>query len=245
MRSFRIEICCGSADDVIEAYRAGADRTELNADLFMGGLTPTVGTLQVAKKYAPIPVMCMIRPRGGGFCYTDREFDTALADARLLLDHGADGIVFGFLRPDGTIDKERCQEMAGLASGRTTVFHRAIDVVPDWRQAIDLLTEIGITRILTSGQNQSASLGADIIRDMRLYAGEKIEILPGSGITPENAANVLDRTGCSQIHMSMHKICCDTSTQANPHIHFGGALYPPEDQYKTIDGARLARFTRE
>ena len=91
------EVCCGSAEDAIEAAKGGAQRVELNSDLFHGGLTPTVGALQVAKRHIDIPVMCMVRPREGGFCYTDVEFEVMLADARALLDAGADGIVFGFL----------------------------------------------------------------------------------------------------------------------------------------------------
>lgn len=100
-----VEICCGSVDDVLEAQRAGAHRVELNSSLFLGGLTPTIGALMEAKRLAPgMQVMTMVRPRAGGFCYTQADYRTALVDARELLGHGADGIVFGFLRSDGTVD---------------------------------------------------------------------------------------------------------------------------------------------
>ena len=102
-----LEVCCGSADDVIQAYKAGADRVELNCDLFHGGLTPTVGSLIAAKRESDIPIMAMIRPREGGFCYTGTEFAAAVEDAKLLLSHGADGLVFGFLHADGTLDETR------------------------------------------------------------------------------------------------------------------------------------------
>ena len=107
MNHVLLEVCCGSADDVIEAYKAGADRVELNSDLFHGGLTPTVGTLAVAKRETDLPIMTMIRPREGGFCYTEAEFQVCLEDARTLLERGADGLVFGFLTSDGEIDLER------------------------------------------------------------------------------------------------------------------------------------------
>ena len=110
-----LEVCCGSADDVIQAHRAGADRVELNSDLFHGGLTPTIGELLVAKRETGMRIMAMVRPREGGFCYTQAEFDTAIEDAKLLLHHGADGLVFGFLHPDGTIDLERTRVLAELA----------------------------------------------------------------------------------------------------------------------------------
>ena len=91
-----LEVCCGSADDVIQAHKAGADRVELNSDLFHGGLTPTLGELVVAKRETGMKIMTMVRPREGGFCYTEAEFATAVEDAMLLLSHGADGLVFGF-----------------------------------------------------------------------------------------------------------------------------------------------------
>ena len=126
----------------------------------------------------------MVRPREGGFCYTQAEFDTALEDAKLLLSHGADGLVFGFLHQDGTLDVERTRIMAELArdAGRESVFHRAIDVTPDWRAALDVLMELGVARVLTSGQQASVPLGADTIRQMGEYAAGRIEILPGGGV---------------------------------------------------------------
>ena len=141
----RIEVCCGSADDVIEAFHAGADRVELNSDLFHGGLTPTVGSLRVAKRETGMPIMTMVRPREGGFCYTPAEFAVCREDARVLLENGADGLVFGFLHEDGTIDRERTRILAetALEAGKEAVFHRAIDVVPDWKRALDSLIRLG------------------------------------------------------------------------------------------------------
>ena len=104
MKKILVEVCCGSADDVIEAKKAGADRVELNSDLFHGGLTPTVGSLLVAKRETGMKIMTMIRPREGGFCYTEAEFAVAIEDAKQLLANGSDGLVFGFLHTDGTID---------------------------------------------------------------------------------------------------------------------------------------------
>jgi copper homeostasis protein len=135
-------------------------------------------------------------------------------------------------------------KMAEIAAERETVFHRAIDVTPDWREALDTLMAIGITRVLTSGHNRSAYFGAPVIAEMIRYAAGRIQILPGAGITPDNASEVIERTGCDQLHMSMHKYRADQSTAHNPDINFGGALYPPEDRFKTVDGERLARFNR-
>lgn len=233
-----LEVCCGSADDVIQAQWAGADRVELNSDLFHGGLTPTLGALIVAKRETGIQVMAMVRPREGGFCYTPAEFDTAVEDAKLLLDYGADGLVFGVLQPDGTLDKGRTRVLAELcrSAGREAVFHRAIDVVPDWRSTLDALAGLGVTRVLTSGQEPDVSLATDTVREMIAYAAGRIQILPGAGITARNMDRVIAETGCSQIHLAAHRQMTDSSVRNNRSIYYGGCLYPPEDRFQVIDG---------
>ena len=240
MGKILLEICCGSADDVIEAEKGGADRVELNSNLFQGGLTPTVGTLRVVKRHTHIPVMTMVRPRAGGFCYTEAEFETAREDAKLLLQNGADGLVFGFLHEDGTVDEERTRELVRIAEGRPCVFHRALDVVPDWKRALDQLIALGVTRVLTSGQRSDVFFALDTIREMIGYADGAIEILPGAGITLENVDRVAAVTGCSQVHLARHKTMPDPSVNNNRSIYYGGALYPPEDRFDVTDCAYVA-----
>lgn len=241
-----LEVCCGSADDVIQACRAGAHRVELNSDLFHGGLTPTIGELLVAKRETGMKIMTMVRPREGGFCYTDAEFATALEDAAQLLANGADGLVFGFLHQNGTLDVERTARLARLAqeAGKETVFHRAIDVVPDWRETLDALMELGITRVLTSGQEPDVSLGTRTVREMIEYAAGRIQILPGAGITARNMDRIIAETGCDQIHLAAHRTQYDTSVSNNRSIYYGGALYPPEDRFSVIDSDYIGGMVR-
>ena len=240
MSQILMEICCGSAEDAIVAARNGADRVELNNNLFQGGLIPSVGTLQVVKQHTGIPVMAMVRPRAGGFCYTDIEMETARADARALLDAGADGLVFGFLHGDGTIDEDRTRAFVELAEGKPCVFHRAIDVVPDWKRGLDTLIRLGVTRVLTSGQESDVFFALDTIREMIAFAGDAIEILPGAGITLRNVDRVVKETGCSQIHLACHKAYPETSVANNRSIYYGGALYPQEDRFEITDGKYVA-----
>lgn len=241
-----LEVCCGSADDVIQAHLAGADRVELNSDLFHGGLTPTLGELIVAKRETCMKIMTMVRPREGGFCYTDAEFATAVEDGKLLLSHGADGLVFGFLHQDGTLDRERTAILADLArtAGREAVFHRAIDVVPDWRAALDELIALGVTRVLTSGQEPDVSLGTATVREMIEYAAGRIQILPGAGITARNMDRIIAETGCRQIHLAAHRPMSDTSVSNNRSIYYGGCLYPPEDRFNIIDSDYIGGMVR-
>lgn len=236
------EVCCGSAEDAIEAARGGAQRVELNSDLFHGGLTPTVGTLRTVKAHCTVPVMCMVRPREGGFYYTDMEFEVMLSDAKVLLENGADGIVFGFLHSDGTVDAERTCKMLRVIGDKTSVFHRAIDVVPDVFAALDTLIDLGVNRVLTSGQMPTVPQGAMTIRRMIEYAAGRIEILPGGGIDANNAAWCRKTIGTDMLHAAVHKTAYDHSCSGNPAIYFGGAVYPPEDRYQITDADGITEF---
>lgn len=240
MNSYLLEVCCGSVEDVLQAERGGADRVELNSSLFHGGLTPSIGELIAAKQMSHLPIMTMVRPRQGGFCYTEAEYRTALADAEMLLEHGSDGLVFGFLNADGTLDVQRTKELARIAGNKTKVFHRAIDVVEDWKGTLSRLIDIGIDRVLTSGQAPDVYYGAPVIREMIEFAQGAIQILPGAGVTLRNVQRLVAETGCDQIHVARFRSYTDGSTAGNPEIFYGGALYPPEDRYDVIDGDYIA-----
>lgn len=235
MDKILVEICCGSAEDVVNAQKGGADRVELNSSLFLGGLTPTVGTLRITKERSSLPVMCMVRPRQGGFCYGEADYAVAKADARLLIDNGSDGLVFGFLHEDGTLDRERCRELVAICGGRPSVFHRAIDVVPDWKRTLSDLIDLGVTRVLTSGQAPNVLYGAPVIKDMIEFAGGAIEILPGGGVDAYTIRRIVRETGATQLHFATPGGRRDSSVSRNPAITFGGALHPAEDSYGVVD----------
>jgi copper homeostasis protein len=241
MKNILLEICCGSIDDAIQAEKGGADRVELCSALFLGGLTPSIGTIKEAKQRLKIPVMAMVRPRGGGFCYTDAEFATMERDAEAAIESESDGVVFGILQDGGAIDVRRTKRMRQLIGKRQAVFHRAFDVTPDPFKALEQLVDLGITRVLTSGQKDTVPEGVELIAELIERAGKRIEILPGGGgLRPFNMAEIIDKTGCHQVHMTAWGTVRDSSTQARPEVTFGGALHPPEDQYDVTD-ARLVR----
>lgn len=244
MNKYLLEVCCGSVEDVLQAEKGGADRVELNSCLFHGGLTPSVGELIVAKRLSKLPVMTMVRPRQGGFCYTDAEYKTALADAEALLENGADGLVFGFLNADGTLDAGRTRELVRMAGDKTKVFHRAIDVAEDWRKMLGQLIEIGVDRVLTSGLAPDVYYGVDVIREMVDFAQGAIQILPGAGVNLKNVDAIIERTGCDQIHVAKFRQYTDPSTGNNRDIFYGGALYPPEDRYDVIDGDYISEIRK-
>ena len=159
---------------------------------------------------------------------------------------GADGIVFGFLNEDGTVDKEHTADFLSVIRAEkpdiVTVFHRAIDVVPDIFAALDALIELKVDRVLTSGQRASAVKGAETIRKMVEYAAGRIDILPGAGITNENVHDFIEAAGVKSVHASARSVRYDTSVNGNDEIFFGGLIDGkgvPEDEYKVTDPVRV------
>jgi copper homeostasis protein len=240
MERVRLEICCGSLDDALEAGAGGADRVELCSCLFLGGLTPSYGAVVEAKRRLSIPVVVMARPRGGGFCYTEAEMAAMERDTEMAVAHGADGVVFGILTEDGRIDIERSKRLRRLIGDREAVFHRAFDVTPDPFRALDELIDLGITRVLTSGQCDTVWEGLDLIRRLVDYAKDRIRIMPGGGIKPYQFEKVIAATGCREIHVAAWKTQRDDSTRHRPLVTFGGALYPPENLYDVTDRSVVA-----
>ena len=239
-----LEICTASVDDCLAAQEGGAHRVELNAALALGGLTPSLGTLIEARAALDIPIIVMIRPRPGGFAYSPRDFAAMQRDADLALEHGADGIAFGILTEDGRLDEPRCRQLTAQAESRETVFHRAFDVVPDPADTLEQLIDLGVTRVLTSGQEANAYNGAAPIARFVQQAAGRIEILPGGGINRFTLADILARTGCTQVHASLTTTRTDASTQTRPHITFGGSFRAPEDRFSTTDAAAVADLCR-
>ena len=244
MNRVQLEICCGSLDDAVEAAAGGADRVELCSALFLGGLTPSYGALVEAKRRLSIPVIFMARPRGGGFCYTPVEMAAMERDTEMAVAHGADGVVFGILEDDGRVDIARTRRLRSLAGNREAVFHRAFDVTPDPFRALDELVDLGITRILTSGQCDTVWEGLPLIRRLVEYAGDRVQIMPGGGIKPYQFDEVIEKTGCRHIHVAAWTSQRDASTSRRPEVTFGGALYPPEDRYDMTDRAIVADLAR-
>jgi len=235
MANILLEICCGSLDDAIQAEKGGADRVELCSALFLGGLTPSIGTVQEATRRLRIPVIAMVRPRGGGFCYTNTEFSTMERDTEAAIDAGADGIVFGILKEDGRIDRRRTARIIRVIGKHQAVFHRAFDVTPDPFEALEQLIDLGVTRVLTSGQEVRAPEGVELIAELVEQAGKRIEILPGGGIRPHNMNALVRRTRCAQIHMTAWNQVEDRSTRANRKVTFVGTSRPREDSYDQTD----------
>jgi len=211
-QGIKIEICCGGLDDVVASADGGAHRVELNSALELGGLTPSIGTLRLALEKTSLEIIAMLRPRGGGFWYSDEEFETMLIDLDLLLESGAHGIAFGILTRSGELDDERCKiifDRMDKCGGREAVFHMAYDeATTEAFEMLSRLESLGFARLLTKGRAETAMLGAESLKkyiDFTVTKGMKLEILPGGSIRPSNACEIVTKTGAAQLHGRLHR----------------------------------------
>ncbi len=237
-----IEICLDSVQSIIAAEKGGANRVEFCSDLFEGGLTPTLGSFLVAKEKATIPINVMIRPRGGDFCYSELEFETMLADVRLFRDAGANALVFGILTPDGQVDKERSRTLLEATRPLEVTFHRAFDMTRDPYQAMEDLIELGVNRVLTSGQEASVPEGLDLLSDLLKRYGDKIVIMPGAGINERNFVRIHQMLHAREYHMYLHSEYQSPMVYRPDHIYMGGLLRQPEFIIQHTDVDRVSHM---
>lgn len=199
---FELEVCVDRMDHALAAAGAGATRIEYNQALDLGGLTPSPSACQMLVKECPVPIVAMLRPHAYNFTYSPREQACILRECEALLDTGVQGIVFGSLLPSGLLDLAFLARVVHVCQDREVVLHRAFDAIPDQLEALPALIEIGVRRILTSGGAATALAGRERLRSLQQMAGQRLEILPGGGVTADSLPKLLEATGCSQFHGS-------------------------------------------
>lgn len=198
-----LEICCYSVECAVTAQQRGADRIELCAAPKEGGLTPSYGVLKSARQQVSIPVHPIVRPRGGDFCYTAGEFSAMLEDIALIRDLGFPGLVIGLLDEEGNVDIPAMRQVMAAANGLAVTFHRAFDMCKNPLQAFDNLAELGVARVLTSGQQSSAEKGLKLITELKAHSGVPI-IMAGAGVRASNLEQFLN-AGVKELHSSAGK----------------------------------------
>jgi copper homeostasis protein len=196
-----LEIACFNAESAVIAQNSGADRIELCRNYDEGGLTPSRETILKVKSLVKIPVHVIIRPRGGNFVYSGTEIKEMKSDILFCKENNIQGVVFGVLTSENKIDIQLCKILAELAHPMKAVFHRAIDYCDDMHSSYSDLILIGVDKVLTSGGKQNAEEGAQDLKDLQNYFGNKIDIIAGGGVRSSNVRRILC-SECREIHSS-------------------------------------------
>ena len=239
------EVCVDSVDSAVAAEQGGATRVELCAALLEGGLTPSAGTIAITRAQVSIGLQVMIRPRGGDFLYSDTEFTSMKHDIELAKQLGSNGVVFGLLTAAGDIDSDRTRVLLDHAKPMNVTFHRAFDMTRDPIAALGTLIELGINRVLTSGQEVSALEGAELVHGLLVHADDKIIVMPGGGITEQNIKKVLDTTGAKEIHVTGTRTKNSPMTFRNDRCFMGGVIRPPEYSMIITDADRIRALVQQ
>ncbi|MCQ2005736.1 copper homeostasis protein CutC [Rhizobium sp. NRK18] len=232
-----LEVCIDDEIGMMAAYRGGAGRLELCSALSIGGLTPTPGLIAAAVNLS-IPCYAMIRPRDGDFVYSESEFSMLMREIDMVRRAGVDGVVLGATLPDGRLDYNLLKILTGHSEGLGMTLHRAIDLVPDFDEAVEMAISLGFERILTSGGKRTAPEGVDVLERAIEVAAGRISIMPGSGVNSETIDVLLPRLKTNEIHGS----CSVSVPVSNPKVIELG--FAPTNPKKTDETSVRALKTK-
>jgi copper homeostasis protein len=194
------EVCVESFNEALKAINAGATRIELCDNLTAGGTTPSFGTIKKCLEKLPVPVMVMIRPRGGNFNYSQEEFEIMQEDILQCKELGADGVVFGLLDANRNVDEERTKLLVQMARPMQVTFHKAIDEAANIMDSVAFLKEIGIERVLSSGGKKSAADGRKTLNRMIELAAPQLSIIVAGKVTYENFDEIRKKIPSGEYH---------------------------------------------
>lgn len=240
---YKIEICANSVASCLEAQKGGAYRVELCAGIPEGGTTPSYGEIAVARELLNIKLNIIIRPRGGDFLYSDVEHKTMLHDIEIAKKLGVDGVVIGCLKADGTIDMERNRELIAAAEGMSVTFHRAFDMCKNPFESLEQIIALGCDRLLTSGQQPTAIEGISLLSQLVEKAGDRIIIMPGSGVNEDNIAILADQTKAKEFHFSAREPIDSKMEYRNPDLKMGGAVVEIDEFVNNVTAAEKVKRT--
>lgn len=224
MKNFLFEICTNSVESCLAAQEGGANRVELCAAIPEGGTTPSYGEIKMARKLLHIKLHVIIRPRGGDFLYTPLEIETMIEDIKMCKELGVDGVVFGCLNSDGTINTDAMQKLMVASEGLSVTFHRAFDVCKDPKEALEQIIALKCNRILTSGQEKNAELGIPLLKELHQIANGRIILLAGCGVNEQNIRKISSETGITEFHFSARETIASGMKYRKERVPMGGAI---------------------
>ena len=241
--SILVEACVETVASALAAERGGASRLELCASLCDAGTTPSAGAIAAVKARVGIPVFVIVRPRGGGFVYSDSEIDVMRRDIEAVRHMGADGIVTGVLRDDARVDERRTRSLVDAAGGLPVTFHRAFDFTPDRASALETLIACGVRRVLTSGGAATAVHGVGAIAELVAQSAGRIGVLAGGGIREESVQELVRRSGVAEIHVRGTRLVRSEMAAEMPPVHLRKPLPDDEGAWEETDEARIRALT--
>ena len=230
-----VEVCVDSVASAIAAERGGAARVELCSSLIEGGVTPSAGLIEMTRAAVSMPLHVMIRPRGGDFCYEPEEFEIMKRDIAVAQRMRANGVVFGILDANGNVDVARTRQLAALARPLAVTFHRALDMTADLFRALEDVCAAGVDRVLTSGGEATSLQGQETIAQLVRKAEGRIVVMPGSGIKPENARSLVERTGVKEVHVGLRSAVPSPMLQRNPRVSMGAVEGREYQRYVVLE----------
>jgi copper homeostasis protein len=239
-----VEACVDSVESAIAAERGGAGRLELCDNLHDGGTTPSAGMIAAVKNAVDIPVFVIVRPRGGGFVYTDAELDVMRRDIEAAARLGADGIVLGALTRQADVDADRIRRLLDVAPELPATFHRAFDLVRDQRVALESIATLGIARVLTSGGATSALDGASTIAELVRQSSNRVTLMAGGGVREENVSEIVRRSGVREVHVRGTRLAHTSMTPDNERVRFRKAMPSDEGAWEETDESRIREIVR-
>lgn len=239
-----LEIAVFNIESALAAASAGANRIELCSAPSGGGLTPSAGTMRIAREKISIPIYCMIRPREGDFCYSNTEFETMLYEIDIAKTTGMNGIVAGILLPDGSVDIKRMKTIVKTASPMGVTFHRAFDLTRNLKDAMESIIETGCKRILTSGGEPTAEQGISSIQNLISESAGRIIIMPGSGIRANNILHLIKSTCAHEIHLSARKYINGSMLYRTKNVSMASNNPIPDYEIMTADTSLIQEILR-
>lgn len=236
-----IEVCANSVESAVKAQEGGAYRVELCAGIPEGGTTPSYGEIAVARKLLThTRLHVIIRPRGGDFLYSPLEEEIMVHDIDMATRLGADGVVIGCLKADGSIDTDMAGRLLEhVGKGMSVTFHRAFDMCRDPMGALEQIVGLGIDRILTSGQEATAEQGIPLLRQLVERAAGRIVIMPGCGVNAGNIEKIARETGAGEFHLSARSSIGSGMVYRNRRVSMSGTVCIDEYSRDVTDPAKV------
>jgi copper homeostasis protein len=242
MKRVLVEVCVDSVESALAAEQGGADRIELCNNLVEGGTTPSAGTIATCRKRLSIPIFVLVRPRGGDFLFSDLEQEVVLKDITAARERGADGVVIGALRPDGSVDEEKVAAMTQAAGNASVTFHRAFDVSRNAEESLEALVRLSVPRVLTSGQAPTALEGLGVLKAVVHQAAGRIAILAGGGVNEDNVGRIVAETGVREVHVRGTSTVESRMQFRSPRVTMGKTFLPDDYKRTVTDPARIRRI---